>query len=30
VKLDERTRLRLGDQIRVGQTLLVFGVTDAR
>ena len=29
-KLNERTRLRLGDQIRVGQTLLVFGVTDAR
>jgi len=30
VKIDDRTRLRLGDQIRVGQTLLVFGVTDAR
>ena len=30
VKLDDRTRLRPGDQIRTGQTLFVFGQTDAR
>lgn len=29
VRLAERTRLRPGDQVRVGQTLFVFGVTDA-
>lgn len=30
VKIESRTRLRPGDQIRVGQTLLVFGQTETR
>jgi two-component system, NtrC family, sensor kinase len=29
LRISERTRLRPGDQIRVGQTLLVFGKTEA-
>ncbi len=29
VRIADRTRLRVGDQIRVGQTLFVFGMTDA-
>lgn len=29
VKITERTRLRVGDQIRTGSTLLVFGKSDA-
>ncbi|MFZ2873136.1 MAG: ATP-binding protein [Phycisphaerales bacterium] len=30
VRIGDRTRLRLGDQVRVGQTLLVFGVSESR
>ncbi len=29
-RIDQRTRLRPGDQIRVGQTLFVFGQTESR
>ncbi len=29
VRIAERTRLRVGDQVRCGQTLLVFGVTES-
>ncbi|MDX2131058.1 MAG: ATP-binding protein [Planctomycetota bacterium] len=29
VRIADRTRLRVGDQIRVGQTLFVYGVTDS-
>lgn len=29
VKIADRTRLRPGDQVRVGQTLMIFGVTES-
>jgi signal transduction histidine kinase len=29
VRLEDRTRLRPGDQVRVGQTLMVFGATES-